>query len=226
MLRSEAGAGVSETPPVPLSGRRAEAARNDRRVLDAARAVFTADPDAPISMVAERAGVGISALYRRYRSKDELLQRLCLDGLQRYVAQAESALADRGDPWSAFAGFMHRCLDDGAGSLTLRLAGSFTATEELHRLGTTAYDATRRLLVRARSAGALRGDIEVGDLALLLEQLQAIRVGDPRRAGQLRHRYLTLLLDALRSPSGTPLPGPAPGWAELTVRYDGRMGDS
>src|SRR5262249_44194404 len=53
----------------PLSGRRAQARRNDGRIRDAARDVFTADPDAPMSTVAARAGVGISALYRRYASK-------------------------------------------------------------------------------------------------------------------------------------------------------------
>src|SRR5437764_3721030 len=120
---------------MPLSGRRAQAARNDQRIRDAARAVFTANPDAPIAAVAAHAGVGISALYRRYRSKDALLQRLCLDGLQRYIAEAEAALADDGDPWIAFAHFMLRCLDAGAGSLTLRFAGTFTATDELHSAG-------------------------------------------------------------------------------------------
>src|SRR5919107_4104663 len=97
----------NETTPTPLSGRRAEAARNDQRILDAAREVFVADPDAPIAAVAKRAGVGIGALYRRYASKEELLRRLCAEGLQRYIAEAEAALADQGDPWAAFADFMH-----------------------------------------------------------------------------------------------------------------------
>ena len=82
-----------EQPPGPLSGRRAEAARNDKQILDAARAVFLEDPEAPIAAVAKRAGVGIGALYRRYRSKDELLVRLAGDGLRRYIAAAEAALA-------------------------------------------------------------------------------------------------------------------------------------
>src|SRR5438270_13590495 len=94
----------------PLNGRRGEAARNDQRILDAARAVFTADPDAPIAAVAARAGVGISALYRRYRGKEDLLQQLSLDGLQRYLAAAEAALAENGDPWPTFCGFMRRSL--------------------------------------------------------------------------------------------------------------------
>jgi AcrR family transcriptional regulator len=211
---------TSSASTTPLSGRRAQAARNDQRILDAARAVFTADPSAPIAAVAERAGVGISALYRRYPSKEALLQRLSLEGLQRYLAAAETALADAGDPWAALVEFMRRCLDEGAGSLTVRFAGSFTATEELYRLGREAHAATERLLARSQVAGALRADIVVGDLSLIFEQLQAIQVGDERRTGQLRRRYLALLLDALHTPSAGPLPGPPPSWDEIGRRYE------
>lgn len=212
---------TTTTASTPLSGRRAQAARNNQLILDAARAVFTVDPGAPISAVAEHAGVGISALYRRYASKEELLQRLSLDTLRRYIAAAEAALAGADDPWAAFATFMRRCLDEGAGSLTVRFPGSFTTTDELSRLGQMAYEVTRRLLDRAKAAGALRADIEVADLSLLFEQLQAVRAGDEQRARQLRHRYLTLLLDALHAPSATPLPGPPPRWEEITTRYEG-----
>jgi AcrR family transcriptional regulator len=59
-----------------LSGRRAQAARNDELILSAARKAFVADPGAPITAVAKRAGVGISALYTRYGSKEELLRTL------------------------------------------------------------------------------------------------------------------------------------------------------
>jgi AcrR family transcriptional regulator len=204
----------------PMSGRRAQAARNDQRILEAARAVFTADPEAPIAAVAAEAGVGIAALYRRYRSKEELLQRLALDGLRGYIAETEAALADDGDPWDAFASFLRRSLDSGAGSLTVRLAGAFTPTEELQRAGRDAHAATQRLLDRAKAAGALHPDITVGDISLLLEQLQAVQVADPDRTRQLRHRYLALLLDALHRPA-TPLPGPAPSWEEISRRYDG-----
>jgi AcrR family transcriptional regulator len=211
---------LMEPTTQPMSGRRAQAARNDQRILEAARAVFTADPEAPIAAVAARAGVGIAALYRRYRSKEELLQRLALDGLRRYVAETEAALADDGDPWEAFASFLRRSLDSGAGSLTVRLAGAFTPTEELQRAGRDAHAATQRLLDRAKAAGALHPDITVGDISLLLEQLQAVQVADPDRTGQLRHRYLALLLDSLHRPA-TPLPGPPPSWEEISRRYDG-----
>src|SRR6202162_5687561 len=76
----------------PLSGRQAEAARNDQRILESARAVFVADPGAPITAVAKHAGVGISALYTRYGSKEELLRTLCTDGLMIVVEQAENAI--------------------------------------------------------------------------------------------------------------------------------------
>lgn len=203
----------------PLNGRGAQAARNNRLILDAARAVFTADPDAPIAAVAERAGVGISALYRRYRSKDELLQRLCGDGLQRYIAETEAALADDSDPWTVFARFMRRCLDADTHSLTLRLAGTFAPTEELYREGERGHELTVRLLDRTMAAGAIRADIAVADLSLLWEQLAALRVGDAQRTSQLRHRYLTLLLDALHNPAAAPLPGPPPRWEEIRERW-------
>jgi hypothetical protein len=125
--------GMDEDLPPRLPGRRTEAARNDERILEAARAVFTADPQAPISAVAERAGVGISALYRRYQSKEELLQRLSLNGLRRYLAEVEVALADDGDPWEAFAAFMRRAVDADTSSLTLHLAGTFTPTDSSTR---------------------------------------------------------------------------------------------
>src|ERR1700722_10486587 len=76
----------------PMSGRQAEAARNDQRILDAARAVFVADPGAPISAVAKQAGVGISALYTRYGSKEELLRTLCSEGMLIVSREAEAAI--------------------------------------------------------------------------------------------------------------------------------------
>jgi AcrR family transcriptional regulator len=202
-----------------LPGRQAEAARNDQVILEAARTVFTADPGAPISAVAERAGVGISALYRRYRSKEELLQRLSLEGLRRYIAEVEIALADEGDPWEAFAAFMRRAVDADTSSLTLHLAGTFTPTEAHWRDGEKSVQLNTRLLNRTKEAGVLRREIEVGDLSLLFEQLAAIKVDDPQRTRQLRQRQLALVLDALHNTSAAPLPGPPPSWEEISRRW-------
>src|SRR3712207_5764095 len=95
---------------MPTSGRARQAARNTETILAAAREVFLADPRAPISAVAERAGVGISALYRRYGSKDDLLRTLCDDGLRVFVAEAERAGAEP-DPWKAFETFLRGVVD-------------------------------------------------------------------------------------------------------------------
>src|SRR3712207_1460658 len=93
--------------PVPglpgLPGRQRQAARNNEVILAAAREVFLADPKAPIAAVAERAGVGISALYRRYAGKEDLLRTLCHDGLKQFIAEAEASSAVD-DGWEAFAG--------------------------------------------------------------------------------------------------------------------------
>lgn len=198
-----------------LSGRQAQAARNDEAILRAAREVFTADPLAPIAKVAQHAGVGISALYRRYRSKDELLQQLCLEAIRHYTALAE------GDDLAAF---LRNAVDSGAGSLTLHLAGTFTVTDELLAELPRAVEATQRLLEHAKTSAELRPEIEVGDILLVLEQVQAINLGDSARTHELRHRYLALLLAGMRPAGGRALPGPAlpgpaPAWDEIERRY-------
>jgi AcrR family transcriptional regulator len=211
---------MEEKTQAALSGRRAQAARNDQRILDAAREVFVADPGAPIAAVAARAGVGISALYRRYASKEELLRRLCAEGLQQYIAEAEAALADEGDPWAAFSAFMRRIVDADTHSLVLRLAGTFVPTDELYRDSQKAQDLNVQLFERTKAAGAIRSDVEAVDIALLFEQLAAVRVADEERTRQLRHRYLALVLDALHTPSGSPLAGPPPSWEEIGRRWE------
>ena len=174
--------------------------------MQAARAVFVSDPSAPISAVAERAGVGISALYRRYGSKEELLRQVSGDGLAPTSPRPKRRWPTR-DPWAAFAGFMRGIVDADTHSLTLRLAGTFTPTEELARDASTAMELNVRLLERTKAAGAIRADLDVNDLSFLFEQVRPSASGRARTS-QLRHRYLTLLLDALHTPSPGPLPGP------------------
>jgi AcrR family transcriptional regulator len=211
---------MAQSNELPLSGRRAQAARNDDRILEAARAVFVADPGAPIAAVAQQAGVGISALYRRYASKEDLLRKLCGDGLQRYIAEVEAALADDRDPWSAFSDFMRRVVDADTSSLTVRLAGTFTPTEELNREAARAQQLNLELLDRTRAAEAIRPDVEMNDVGMLLEQIATIQLGDEPRTHELRQRYLAVVLDGLSSrPGTTPLPGRAPQWEELSRRW-------
>ncbi|GAT68314.1 tetR family transcriptional regulator [Planomonospora sphaerica] len=210
---------METTSSTPMSGRKAQAARNDQVILQAAREVFVADPGAPISAVAERAGVGISALYRRYAGKEILLRKLCSDGLKLYIAEAEAALADDGDPWTVFARFMRRIVEADTHSLTLSLAGTFTPDENLHRESAHAERLALEVFERARDAGILRPGLEVADLSMIFEQLASVRLGDEERTAQMRHRYLALLLDSLRLTSAGPLPGPPPTAEEIGRRW-------
>ena len=201
-----------------LSGRRKQALRNDVRILEAAREVFVADPDAPVSAVAARAGVGISALYRRYPSKEEMLRQLARDGLQRYLVEIEVALADDVDAWTAFERFMYRILDAEVHAITINLAGTFTPTPDLIEASMRAAELNAALVRRTRQKGGLRRDIEIDDLSLIHEQVSAIRLGSDQRTRELRHRYLALFLDGLRA-GGSRLPGPPPRPEELASRW-------
>jgi AcrR family transcriptional regulator len=175
---------------------------------------------APLADVARAAGVGVSALYRRYASKDELLQTLCADGLHRFIAVADAALAEDRDPWDAFAGFIGGIVDADVHSLTVHLAGTFTPTQELHQLADDANKRAARVFRRAKLAGCIRADLHLNDLAMLFEQLTAVRVGDAERTRTLRQRYLGLQLDALRPAAATTrLPGPPPSSDELGERW-------
>jgi transcriptional regulator SbtR-like protein len=128
--------------------------------------------------------------------------------------------ASRRAPWDAFAGFLGRIVDADTHSFTLRLAGTFTPSEELYRDAARAQELNVALLARTKAAGAVRADLDVNDLSFVFEQVASVRLGDPDRTRQLRHRYLALLLDGLHSPSPGPLPGPPPTWEEISGRWD------
>jgi AcrR family transcriptional regulator len=206
----------------PLSGRRAEAARNDGRVLDAAREVFLADPGAPIAAVAARAGVGISALYRRYPSKEDLLRALAADGLSRYIADLEAAVASDAEPWTAYGECLHRVVDGRSQALAQRLAGTFTPTPELTALAQRAGRLEDVLFRRVRRSGQLRDDVNAADIVLLLETIMLVELPGADGGAALRHRYLALLLQALHNPAEAKLPGPAPRQADLVARWRAR----
>ena len=210
---------VPSTPLVPLSGRRAQAARNDDAILAAARDVFVDDPSAPIAAVSQRAGVGISALYRRYPSKEILLGKLCSDGQAIYIAEAERALADDGDPWEAYAKFLRRIVAADTHSLTVRLAGTFVPTERHMQDAELMRRLSKHLFGRTHVAGAIRPDVTELDVAFLMELIAQTRLGNQQRTAELRQRVLGVILDGLRPGSGGVLPGRAPSWTEQLERW-------
>ncbi|MEU4162853.1 TetR/AcrR family transcriptional regulator [Actinoplanes sp. NPDC026670] len=204
----------------PTSGRARQAARNDVTILAAAKEVFLADKRAPVAAVADRAGVGISALYRRYAGKEDLLRKLCHDGLRTFIDQAEQASA-AADDWAAFETFVHGVVDADVHSLTVHLAGTFTPTDEMSADAVRADELASALFERARPQ--MRPEAVPADLTMLLEMCAAVRVPDPVRTTSLRRRYLAMLLDGLRA--GAALPGPAPTWLEINWRWLPRPDD-
>ncbi|MBC7301262.1 MAG: helix-turn-helix transcriptional regulator [Nocardia sp.] len=210
----------TETPDQPrLPGRKAQAARNDGLILEAARAVFLDDPSAPIAAVAERAGVGISALYRRYPSKEVLLRTLCHEGLRRFNSEADAALEDS-DGWRGFVGFLERVVEADVHSLTVRLAGTFTPDETMLPDVVHSGEAGEELVRRAHASGRLRPDVGALDLGLILEACSAVTMPDPGRTAELRQRVLALMIDGLTAEGE--LPGPAPVAGEFAWRWERR----
>ena len=200
-------------------GRQAEAERNDRLVLEAAREVFaTRGGDAQVSAVAELAGVGMGSLYRRYGSKTELLQHLCMLAMEQSIEAAEAALA-RDDAWSGLAGYVRACVAFGSGALA-PLAGTIETTPRMWEASKRGRKLLDQLVARAHREGALRPDVTSLDVAWLIELFG--RHG-PARAGAedagVRQRLLAIALDELRAPGADPLPGPPPSARHYEARW-------
>jgi AcrR family transcriptional regulator len=203
----------------PLRGRQAQAAQNDERILQAAREVFLADPTAPISTVAERAGVGIGALYHRYAGKEDLLRTLCRNGQEIYLTEIKRALASDDEPWEAFTGFLRRIVAANTHGLTVRLAGTFVPTAEQLALAEEMQALAIELFERVRATGLLRDDVTYLDVEFLLEFLASVKLGNADRTAELRQRHLAVVIDGLRADGRTPLPGQPPTWEEQTQRW-------
>jgi AcrR family transcriptional regulator len=195
---------------VPKRGRQAEAERNDRRLLDAAREVFTTRGfDAPVAAVAERAGVGIGSLYRRYPTKEALLQHLCVLAMQQVIDAAERALRAE-DAWTGLAGYVRECVSFGTGALA-PVAGTITTTTEMVRTARKARKLADRLVARAQAEGALRTDITALDISLLMELFsRRSPIRPTEQDAETRQRLLAIALDGLRAQDAEPLPGRPP----------------
>ena len=99
---------------------RRDAQANRERILEAARAVFADEGvDASVEQIAQRAGVGMGTLYRRFPTKHDLVEAVIAESLDAFVAAAENGLAEE-DPWTGFARFVERVLELHAENRALR----------------------------------------------------------------------------------------------------------
>jgi AcrR family transcriptional regulator len=189
---------------------RRDAERNRQRILKAASEVFNERGlEVSLDEIARHAGVGVGTVYRRFRTKEELIEALFVDRIDSVAAIAEEALQAT-DPWSGLVSFMEQMAEMMAGDLGLRQMLMF-ATYGQDRV---AYARQRnaplvhRLVERAQAAGQLRTDLRQTDIPfivfLLAEATQLARSASPG----IWRRYLTLILDGLRPgrEGVTPLP--------------------
>src|SRR6266480_2273115 len=80
----------------PVRRPRADAVRNRERVLEAAKAVFSAGgPDASLEAVARRAGVGIGTLYRHFPTREALFEAVYRREVQQLWELAEELKAEK-----------------------------------------------------------------------------------------------------------------------------------
>ncbi len=192
---------------------RADASRNRERILTAAREVFTeSGPEAPLDEIAKRAGVGSATLYRNFPDRTALIRQVALFVMGRILLAAEQWEAEVSDPFEALRRFVLSAADERSGALCSLLSGRVDVhrDEELLATRTRLEETVERLMERARQAGQLRSDVGPGDLFVALAQITRPLPGTACvNLDSFVHRHLHLLLDGLRAPARSPLPGRA-----------------
>jgi AcrR family transcriptional regulator len=211
---------------------RADAERNRAAIVAVARDVFAEHGlEAPLEVIAARAGVGIATLYRRFPTREKLVAAALVEKVTEYAEAARQALAAP-DPWDGFAGFVERICELQAGDRGLSdlLSMTLSADEQVEGLRRTANDLLITVIDRAKAAGALREDFVGEDLVLLLIATAAVMHVTRADAPQAWRRFVALALDSFSSRgspsltettlpettlSGTTLPDP-PSTAQMT----------
>jgi AcrR family transcriptional regulator len=187
--------GMNETQLQLQRPLRADARRNYDKLVAAARAVFTeAGGSAPLEAVAERAGVGIGTLYRRFPTRQALLEAVYVDEVEA-IARAATDLADL-PPWDALSQWLHRYVGFAATkrALTEALLETDADSNVLVSCRTAILSAGTELLERAQQAGVVRADADFVDVARMVSGIAVVPTADAEQ----KERMLQLALDGLR----------------------------
>ncbi|MCS0635844.1 TetR/AcrR family transcriptional regulator [Streptomyces sp. LP05-1] len=191
---------------------RADALRNRERIVAAAREMFVeSGPDVPFDEIARRAGIGNATLYRHFPDRATLVREVVVSVMSRVAADAERLNGAEDDPFQAVRRFTHNAAEERIGALCPMLSGGFDREHpELAAVRDRLEGAVRALFERARSAGRMRPDVEVGDLLVALSQLTRPLPGTGcLDMDRFVHRHLELFLDGLEAPGRSRLPGTA-----------------
>ncbi|MFI1754947.1 TetR/AcrR family transcriptional regulator [Streptomyces sp. NPDC020571] len=208
---------------------RRDARRNRELLQEAAHEVFTEQGlDAPLDVIARRAGVGNATLYRHFPTRAALVDAVFRDSLTGTMDAGEQA-RKAPDAWAGLTAYLEvvfRTLAADRGSndlMTTHLRGveSLEAVHEHNRRTVAA------LLSRLRDEGTVRADVTTEDvlfgLAALGRAVPALTAATATpdatataTAPDAWRRPLALFLAGLRTaPAAAPLPAPALTAAEL-----------
>jgi AcrR family transcriptional regulator len=193
---------------------RADAQRNRRRLIAATReAIAARGLDVSALDIAKAAGVGVGTLYRRFGTKEALLDAVVL-GLYDELCATAQACMEHPDAWEGLTAFVmelagaHR---DSRGLAEVTAACASPPSAELAERTAAVQDAVIHLTERVRAAGMLRSDVTWQDVVICsrasLDTDHCLGV-DAGPDGW--RRVITLLLDGMRVDGRTALQGPGP----------------
>ena len=180
---------------------RADAERNRRRIIDAARELFAARGlDVTLNDIARHAGVGVGTVYRRFPDKDLLIEALFEERVAELEAIALAGLA-MDDPWEGIEATLTGVLelqeaDRGFKELILSVDRS---RDGIAPIRARMAPVVAELMTRAKTAGKLRADIVPQDFPLLQILLGAVIDVSRDASPGLWRRYLELILQGMRA---------------------------
>ncbi|MCV7420535.1 TetR/AcrR family transcriptional regulator [Mycobacterium yunnanensis] len=178
---------------------RADAQRNRRRVLDAARDAFDRDGvTASLDDIARAAGVGPGTLYRHFPTRDRLVRAVIDDGLVD-IHDMGVALLVESDPAQAVETWLNAYVEQG--SMFKGLAETLvTPTDESDDLDSCrrAREAGTALIARAVREGAFHPDVRADDVLDMVAAVTWVGEQPNRQAGQ-RERLLKLLVAGMQA---------------------------
>ena len=179
---------------------RADARRNQARLVTAARDVF-AEQGVAASMeaIARQAGVGVGTLYRHFPKRIDLVEAVYSTDVEELSEAAEQAVAAL-EPWSAVEAFFKAFVRYAETKQTLlsELQQAFEKNPALRSRSRELIDAAFDLVIdRAKEAGVIRDDVDGSDVIQLVSPVCT----NPAISPEQTERLVSMVLDGLRYPA-------------------------
>jgi AcrR family transcriptional regulator len=189
---------------------RADATRNRERIVSAAQEAFIElGPDVPLDEIARRAGIGNATLYRHFPDRRGLIRSVVLAVLGTMAAEAKAIMDDAPDAFTALEGFVHGAVEWKVGALCPMLSEWMDLAEPDITAARDNLDAVvAGVVANAQAEGSLRTDVGPGDIMIIASQIARPLPGAaPADHVYFVHRHLQIVLDGLRAPQRSTLPG-------------------